>query len=59
MISADYFCVSIPFIPDDLVGCLNQVVFLFILVGFLIIVVGSKKYRYMYEWFDKKFGDWF
>ncbi len=53
------FCVSIKYIGDTPSQCLNQLLFLIIWAGFLVIVLLSKKYKFMMDWFMHKFGDFF
>ncbi len=52
-------CVALPFIPDEAGHCINILLFIIILFGFLGIVLRSKKYKYMADWFMYKFGDLF
>lgn len=59
MISFDYFCVAIPFLPDYAGECLSQFIFLIYVIGFICIVLLSKKYSYMMEWLIKKLDRWF
>jgi len=56
--SLDYFCNSIEYIPDA-DGCINTLVFFILLIGFVFIVLFSKKYKYLMEYFEDKFGHWF
>ena len=55
----DYFCTSIPFLPDFGVQCLSQLFMLIFVIGFIFIVLESKKYSYMMEWIIKKLDGWF
>ena len=55
----DYACASIPILADTGVECLSQLFSLIFIVGFLLIVVMSEKYRYMAEWLLKKLDGWF
>ena len=57
--SLDYFCVSMDFLPDTPDGCINSAIFLLLLMGFSFIVLGSKKYSHLMEYFERKFGDWY
>jgi len=56
--SLDYFCDSIKYIPDA-DGCINTLIFFILLICFAFIVLNSKKYKYLMDWFMRKFGHWF
>ncbi len=55
----NYFCTSIPILPDTGVECLSPVFFFIIVIGFVFIVLLNEKYRYMAEWLLKKLNKWF
>jgi len=55
----DYYCASIPVVPDTKVGCLAQLFSLVLLVGFFIIVMMNKRYRHITEWLMNKLSNWF
>jgi hypothetical protein len=56
--SLDYFCVSMELLPDT-DGCINALIFFILFIGFAFLVLGSKKYSHLMEYFEKKFGDWY
>lgn len=57
--SFEYFCRAVPVVPDTVAGCLAPVAFIIIYLGFVFIVLLNKKYRYLFKWFDDKFGKWY
>lgn len=57
--SFEYFCNAILLLPDTPVGCIAPIAALAVFLGFVFIVVGSKKYAYLFKWFDDKFGKWY
>ena len=54
--SSDEICQYIVF--TDLQGCLNQLLFLAIFIGFLLILITSKKYRPKWDKFVDKYLKW-
>ncbi len=55
----DFYCVAITFLPDSADFCINFLLFFIILIGFAVIVLSSKKYEHLMDWFMHKFGHWF
>ena len=54
----DFYCDSLKYIPAA-DGCINFLLFFIIFIGFAVIILFSKKYEYMMDWFMHKFGHWF
>ena len=55
----DFYCVAITHSPDSTDFCISFLLFFIIFIGFVAIVLFSKKYDYMMDWFMHKFGHWF
>jgi len=55
----DFYCVAITSSSDITDFCINFLLFFIIFIGFAVIVLFSKKYEYMMEYFEDKFGHWF
>ena len=53
----DYYC-QYELLPDA-DGCINFILFIVLFAGFASIVLGSKKYEYLVDYFIDRFGKYF